>query len=288
MTDSPENPLGDLPPPRAGSRRSRRRRSSGPGFPLVAMVVAVLALGGLAWWWFGYRDSGEDPVPTTAASDTVPADTVPGDTLPLEPIDLPPLEESDGPIRTLAERLSAHPGWARWLVTDRLVERFAATVASVAAESSPRSQLPFMDPDGEFTARESGDRLVIDPASFRRYDRVSDVFTSLDTRGTVRLYRQLHPLFDEAYQELGFPPGSFDADLARAMDLVLAVEVPEGEIEVVEGVESYEYADPALEARSPAEKHVLRLGPRNAERVQRKVRELRDALVAAGVLPRGG
>jgi hypothetical protein len=250
-------------------------------------VLAVVLLGGLAWWWFRVRDRGEEPDPAMVA-DTVPADTIATDTLPLEPIDLPPLEESDGPLRTLAERLSAHPEWARWLVTDRLVERFVASVASIAAESSPRTHVPFMAPTGDFVVRDEGDRLVIDPASYQRYDLVTDVFVSLDTQGTVRLYRQLRPLFEEAYQELGFPAGSFDADLARAIDGVLAVEVPDGQVEVTEGVRSYRYVDPALEARSPAEGHVLRLGPRNAERVQTKIAELRRALVAAGVLPEGG
>jgi hypothetical protein len=103
----------------------------------------------------------------------------------------------------------------------------------------------------------------------------------------VRLYRQLHPLFVEQYAELGLPPESFDRDVARAIDNLLAVQVPTGELEVVQGVETYVYADADLEARTPAEKHVLRLGPQNALRVQAKLREIRAALIANGAIPGG-
>ena len=41
---------------------------------------------------------------------------------------------------------------------------------------------------------------------------------------------------------------------------------------------SFEYADPRLEALSPAQKHLLRLGPEYAARVQGKLYELGIAL----------
>jgi hypothetical protein len=47
---------------------------------------------------------------------------------------------------------------------------------------------------------------------------------------------------------------------------------------VVRAVVVYEYADPKLEALSPAQKALLRMGPRNVPRVQAKLRELAAAL----------
>ena len=49
-------------------------------------------------------------------------------------------------------------------------------------------------------------------------------------------------------------------------------------VELVPAVRSYHFADPALEALSPAQKQLLRLGPGNARRVQAKLRELAPAL----------
>ena len=47
---------------------------------------------------------------------------------------------------------------------------------------------------------------------------------------------------------------------------------------VVRAVVVYEYADPRLEAMTPAQKALLRMGPRNVPRVQAKLRELAAAL----------
>ena len=44
--------------------------------------------------------------------------------------------------------------------------------------------------------------LVIEADSYARYDLVAQVFASLDTDGTVALYRELKPLIDEAYEHL--------------------------------------------------------------------------------------
>lgn len=289
------DPLRDLPPPRPASRRARRRLDRGgprsgsrSAAPLIVLLLLVGA--GFAWWWFGLRSSGE-PGPTEPAGVTGPAaiDTAIGDDSglagPVEPLDLPPLDESDALIQRLAGALSAHPRWASWLVTDRLVERFVASVVTLAAGNSPREQLGFLVPEEDFQVRTQGDRITIDPASYRRYDAFTEALVGLDRNGVVRLYRQLRPLFLEAYAELGFPPEEFDAHVARAMDNLITVPILEGPFEVVEGVEAYEYADPTLEVRTPAEKHMLRLGPENALRVQAKLRQLRAALVAAGALP---
>jgi hypothetical protein len=289
------DPLRDMAPPRPGSRRSRRRMNGGGGGPPVPptplLVVLLLVAAGFAWWWFGWRGpSGSDLVGPSGFTDTgALPDTALGDTRgladPVEPLDLPELDESDALIRRLAGALTAHPRWAGWLVTDRLVERFVASVVTLAAGNSPREQLPFLEPEGDFRVRTSGDGLVIDPASFRRYDAFTEALVGIDRNGAVRLYRQLRPLFLDAYARLGFPPEQFDAHVARAMDNLIDAPVFEGPFRVRQGVEVYEYEDAALEVLTPAEKHILRLGPENALRVQAKLRQLRGALVVAGALP---
>lgn len=281
--DRPPDPLRDMSPPRPRSRRGRRRRyEGGPGLPIAVAVLLLVVAAATAWWWFSGRSDDAPTLTGPVVSDSARAGATTGETQP-ELGDLPPLEESDGPIRAIAERLSAHPRWAAWLVTDRLVERFAGAVASLAADRSPREQVPFMVPEAAFSVQEDGDRLVVDPASFRRYDAYAEAIDGLDVDGAVRLYRQVHPLLSEAYAELGLPAEQFDADFLRAMENLIAVDVPEATLEVREGVEAYEFVDPALEARTPAEKHMFRMGPQNAARVQAKLRTLVDALEAAGV-----
>jgi hypothetical protein len=255
----------------------RRRRSGGSGPPKMGVlmtigVVAVLAV--IGWFWFRAQGPGEipDEAPSpVAAPDTSPA--VPD----VPPLDLPELSASDAFVRDQVARLSSHPRLAAWLVTDRLIERFVLLVVELAGGSNPSEHVRHMQPQEGFTVREVDGRLVIAPESFRRYDLLAATFASLDTPGTVQLYRQLRPLIDEAFQELGIPDRTFDETLELAIRNVLAAEVPTASPEVVpvEGV--YEFRDPALEARRGGEKLLIRMGPQNARRIQEKLRELSEA-----------
>lgn len=255
----------------ARSRRgqfSRETRVTG-----VVLLVLILLLGG-AWYWFAIRDGGGGRF-----GGPVDADTAERAAAPDSAIDLPPLSASDDFVRRAAAELSARPRLAEWLATDSLVRSFVGAVVKVSAGLSPRDELDFMEPEGSFGVREPGPgAAVIDTASYDRYDPIVATFVSLDTEGTAELYRRLRPLFQEAYRDLGFR-NSFDAALAGAVETLLAVPVPQGPVELERtGVGGYEYRDPELEGLSPAQKHLLRMGPRNIERVQAKLRHLVEAL----------
>jgi hypothetical protein len=282
-----------------------RRQRGLSGRPRAVALVAVLVLlaGGGVWYWLASRDGSETTIRGGDLGEPPPARAAPADSA----ADLPPLDASDALVRDLVAGLSSRPRLAEWLATDRLVRRFVGAVVSVAAGTSPRDELAFLDPDGAFEVRGSradgdgaaaddepatGDSVagdgsgaagrpaVIDPASYDRYDPVATTIASLDTEGTAEIYRRLRPLFREAYRELGFSEGSFDGTLARAVENLLAVPVPEEPVEVVPAAEGTDwvYRNPDLEGLSPAQKHLLRMGPENVHRVQAKLRELAGAL----------
>lgn len=264
--------------------RSRRRDTERWPLWLGAGILALLVAGG-AWLLLRSPDgSGASDAARSVGDTAAVAGSANGDTA----IQLPALEASDSLVREMGEGLSPRDGWSAWLATEGLVRRFVRTVVSIGAGRSPTSELGFLEPDEEFRVRRSGDTTVIDPASYGRYDAVEEVLVSLEPGRTARLYRQLRPLFQEAYRELGYRQGSFDVALARAVETLLAVPVPNPPIRVVpSGGTAWEFADPELEALSPAQKHLLRMGPESARRVQGKLRELADALELP-TLPEGG
>lgn len=272
-------------PSARASRWLRRGRTSGPPIPLWLVVLVVVVLVALGWWFLGREADPETPLPLTGTPPT-PGAAPPVQEAPAAPLDLPPLEESDGVVSTLVGALSDHPRWAAWLVTDELATRFVGAVAGVAAGVSPAAQVPFLAPEGPFTVREGPAGDEIDPASYRRYDALTEAFVSFETDAAVRLFQQLTPLFEEAHRQLGFPPGSFGLTMATALDNLLVAEVP-SEVPAVElDVQTYLLSDPALESLPPIQKQLLRMGPDNTARVQGKLRQLRDGLVAAGAIPR--
>jgi len=191
---------------------------------------------------------------------------------------LPPLNDSDATLRQAAAGLTSHPGFARWLTADDLVRRFTATIDNLAEGVNPKVHLPFLAPRGAFQVREREGRVVIDPASYRRYDTLGAVAETIDPGQAASLFRTFEPLINSAYQELGYPEGAFRDKLTLAIQEILAAPILEGDIEVEPLVMTYAYRDPALEALPPAQKQLLRTGPRNTRIVQEQLRRLAKEL----------
>ncbi len=243
-------------------------------------VIGLIILGILACSAFVYYQiiGGIKPTATPDPVAQTPADPPP-EPRPTRPaIEVPPLDASDEVIRSLAETLSDHPQLAAWLAPEDLVRKFVAAVVNVANDETPRPHVGYLKPAGSFKVTESQGRLIIDPQSYARYDRVIAVFSSLDTAAGLRLYRGMKPLFDQAYSELGYPAGDFEPALLSAIDQLLEAPIPTGEVEVKKRVMNYRYVDPQLENASPVQKHLLRMGPANAREVKKKLQLIRTAL----------
>lgn len=245
-------------------------------------IVAVLVVGVFYWspWGPDEEPVGEpEPAPAEPAEPREPADARPAPAAPL-----PPLDESDAMARELLGGLSSHAGVEPFLSSDQLVERFVVVVVNVAEGEDPREHVPFLAPEEEFAVVERDGRLVIDPASYDRYDRLAAAFASVDLPASVRAYQRVEPLLDEAYRALGYPDGRFADALDRAIAHLLETPIPTDAVEVRARTDRYEFADPDLEALTRPQKQLLRTGPDNARRIVATLRELRALMVSEGVL----
>jgi hypothetical protein len=258
-------------------------REPGGGFPfaLIAGLVALLAVGGGGLWLALRKPAVPESGRTrTGASSTLVASPPP----PTLPAGMPPLDESDGFVRNLIQRLSSDPRFATWIANQGLVRTFVVAVINVADGESPRAPLAFLAPKDAFTVKGPRDRLVIDPKSYARYDVVADVLASLDAAACASVYRDLEPLLEAGYREQGHPQGGFSKALTQAADMLLATPAVEGPLRVRpvrRPALMYEHEDERLAALKPAQKQLLRMGPRNVEKVQTKLREIVGALGAA-------
>jgi len=246
----------------------------------VALLIVVIAA--FAWWWMG-RGGGDQEMQAVVPATPTPA-----------PVPTPSLEErlsaelsgttlntSDAVVRELVAALSANPKLAAWLVNEDLIRRFTAAVDNIAAGKSPASQLEFLRPKQGFRVTTASDgTFVIDPASYQRYDVVAAVVASLDTAGTVALYRELKPLIDDAYAEISPPGKKFDDRLQAAFDQLLAVPVLDEPQEVKQLVVTYAWSDEEIEGLSAAQRQFLRMGPDNVSTIQAKLGEIRAAFAA--------
>ncbi len=202
---------------------------------------------------------------------------------PQEPSDVVPASyEEPAPlmadefVRAVASRISAHPEWASWLVTDGLIERFVATVEAVADGYSPSGELGFVATEHPFLVREDEGRLVIAAGTYRRYNLAVEVLGSIDAGSAVAILRQLEPAIEEAREDVAWHRGSFEDRLRQAIDHLLEVEVPRGAIEVEQRTRTYAFANDDFERMSDAQRHLLRMGRQNALAVQAKLGEIRS------------
>jgi hypothetical protein len=257
-------------------------REPGGGFPfaLIAGLLALLAVGG-GGLWLALRKPAQ---PESARTRVGAPSTLTGSPPPTLPPGMPSLDESDGFVRNLVQRLSSDPRFATWIANQGLVRTFVVAVINVADGESPRAPLAFLAPKDPFTVKGPRDRAVIDPKSYARYDVVADVLSSLDTAACASVYRDLEPLFEAAYREQGHPEGGFSKALTQATDMLLATPVVEGPLRVrpvQRPALMYEHEDERLAALKPAQKQLLRMGPSNVGKVQTKLREIVGALGAS-------
>ena len=247
--------------------------------PWALWALIPVALGLL---WFSLRSRSETPTEESPASSAAPPETgaPSGESADVpEEVKLPPLAESDAFLREKLASLSSQPYLALLLEPDDLARKFVVSVANIAEGTSPRKQITHVRPEENFTALETAQRTVIDPKSYARYDDAAELFASLDASAVAGLYRLLEPLLDEAHAELGLSDRSgFKDTLSRAIAVLRAAPVVEGPIRIRAVNVNYAFEDPELEKLSSAQKHLVRMGPENTRRIQKKLGEIQNAL----------
>lgn len=264
-----------------------RRRA----WPFVLVALVVLAGAGFFAWRVlePPRGPGETPAPPVDAGVAV-----------AEPVDAGPgvsIDDGDALLKRLASGWSTDPLFAKWLDAASL-RHLVAAVQAVADGESPRASLPFVAIGG-FTVREEPaavrkrptkgkhrapappPRLFISTESYARYDVPTRALTSVPAATAGAAYAQVRPFLDAVFSEVGRPGTRFDDVFTAALQRVLAVPLPEGEVEVVPKGLAYAFKDESLERMSPAEKHMLRLGRTNASALQQWLRAFGES---AGLL----
>jgi len=148
---------------------------------------------------------------------------------------------------------------------------------------------PVRTTPGRFSVEAAGNGQVISAKNAARYTPFVALVDSVDAGRAVALYQRLYPLFQRAYEELGYPGKYFNDRLVVVIDLLLATPEPSGPLQVelpkVEGPLKptrpwvlYRFSDPALEGLSSGQKILLRVGRDNERRLKAKLAEVRKLI----------
>jgi hypothetical protein len=256
--------------------------------PVVAVAALVFVLAAAAVYYFKGRQAPPPVVAPSPVTSAPPAEAeiehpVPaaGGSAPAAP--LPDLADSDAPLREALTQVSGAESVQNYLMPENLIRRLVVTIDNLPRQKVAVDKRPAKPVGGSFAA--DGDELhaTLNKQNFERYKPLVAVIHDLDMQQLAAVYIRFYPLFQEAYQNLGYPNGYFNDRLVQVIDVMLATPQPKGAIELVRPNVMYTFADPTLEARPAGQKLLIRMGPQNAETIKLKLKELRAAITAGAL-----
>jgi hypothetical protein len=209
-----------------------------------------------------------------------------------EEVPLPLLVESDPAVLESLGGLLGEPAVAEYVVSDNVISRVVATIDMLGGRQVSSVVQAVQGPGGGFEVtvndspdssikNEAGDAIpqfMIDPSNYARYTPYVESLEAVDTAELIANYRSLYPLFQEAYRQMGYADGDFDARLAVIIDELLATPEVTGPVNLVKPEAVFLYADPGLESLSAGQKILVRMGSENANRVKSKLADIRANL----------
>ncbi|HWG71008.1 MAG TPA: DUF3014 domain-containing protein [Steroidobacteraceae bacterium] len=258
--------------------------------PMIGIAAAVLVIAGGTWYYL--RSRGAAPPPAAVAPLPPPAALPPAQPAEEHPLPgtqadaasktpLPTLADSDAPLRDALSQSPAASALKDYLLPENIIRHLVVTIDNLLRQKVAVEKRPVAPTPGSFVAEGDEQHAVLSPQNYARYQPLVTVISKLDVRQIVPVYVHFYPLFQQAYQDLGYPNGYFNDRLVRVIDSLLATPQPHPPIELVRPNVMYQFADPALESLPAGQKLLIRMGPENAAAVTAKLRELRSAITAA-------
>jgi len=250
-----------------------------------AAIVVIGLLG--AVYYYKYRSSvPEVPVVKEAPKPPVEAPQAATEPAVRNPIPessdakpLPPLKASDPDVRQSLVDVFGAKAVTQFLVPENIVRHIVVTVDNLPRRKVAIPWCPIKPTPGTTATASQGDITTIASANFERYAPFIKVVQNTDTKTLTSVYFRLYPLFQQSYEDLGYPGQYFNDRLVEVIDDMLKAPDVQGPIELTQPRVFYEYADPKLEGLSAGQKLLLRMGPANEAAMKAKLREFRKAIV---------
>lgn len=215
------------------------------------------------------------PPPVPAIQHPIPSGAEQGQSQPL-----PPLDQSDPVVRDSLSGLVGQPAVAKFLVPHQVIRDIVVTVDNLPRKRVAAELRPVQSTPGDTSVDQQGSTTILSQQNYARYAPVMNVVQSVDPKALATIYFRLYPLFQQAYESLGYPGKYFNDRLVQVIDSLLATPDVQGPIDLVRPKVFYQFADPQLEALPAGQKLLIRMGPQNAAVIKQKLRQFRAVITA--------
>lgn len=257
---------------------------------ILIFLGLVLIIIGIVIWQVIKPETNETARVTVAQPQTTPSPgekDKPATQYPINPIaneqtttdTLPALPVSDTAIRNALANLLNEKTVLQFFYSTEIIRRLVVTIDNLPRENVSAQLLPLKPVGGQFIVKENDTALYLDPSNYKRYTPYVELIQNLDTSKLVALYRYFYPLFQQQYQEIGYPDGYFNDRLIAVIDDMINTPEISEPVQLVQKHVLYQYVDPDIEDMSAGGKLLIRMGHDNAAKVKDKLREIRSKLI---------
>jgi len=246
---------------------------------ILIAVAAVILLGGPAAYFY-WQHSQPKPEPVHVQAPPPPPEPVVRQLIetPAASSPLPALADSDNFMLDALAGLVGNKALMKLFHTERIIRNIVATIDNLPRMRAPMSVMPVERAPGIFVIAGTESDLTISPKNAARYMPYVRIVEAIDARKLVGIYVRLYPLFQQAYEELGYPKKYFNDRLIETLDNLLGTPAIKEPIKLVQPHVLYQFADPDLEGRSIGQRILMRTGSRNEEITKGKLREIKQEL----------
>ncbi|MFZ5555664.1 MAG: DUF3014 domain-containing protein [Pseudomonadota bacterium] len=256
----------------------------------LAWVISIAVLAGIVFFLFPKKAGEPPPAPPPRAEVPPPPPPPPAEPAIRHPLPetppaeaakpLPALAESDAEVKDALAGVVGAEALERFYL-EGMIRRIVTTVDNLPRRKVALKVLPVKPVGGQFAVSGKDATLEISPANAARYAPYVKLAQAANAKQAAALYRRYYPLFQQAYEELGYPGKYFNDRLVEVIDHLLAAPEVKGPIRLTQPKVLYQFADPELEALSAGQKFLVRIGPGNAAAMKAKLRELRAEVTSA-------
>lgn len=199
--------------------------------------------------------------------------------VPVLPGELPPVEQSDKSIKEALANLNLKKPLFKLLLLENFIQRLVTSIDNLPEERLPRAHLPLLPPKGRFITSGTIESPQTSSRNQFRYNDHIQLLTALNQDLVIKIYVYFYPLFQTAYDQLGYRNAYFNDRLVFVIDHLLETPHPAEPILLTQPSVLYKYADPLLEKLSSGQKVLLRIGPDHRQKVMTILKTYRDRLV---------
>lgn len=254
-------------------------------------VFILILAGGFTAWYFSQSPAPEahpsivalpmageaEPRPGPRAQFPVPAEEPETS---VQPEALPVLEQSDEAVIEALSGLLGAEELGSVFILEQIVSRIVSTVDSLDSRQIAPLVMPVKPAGGKFMVQ-GNESPVIHPDNAARYQRYANVIQAMDAESAMSIYRRYYPLFQEAYEQLGYQDRYFNDRLVEIVDHLLATPATPADIEVIQSESVYVFVDQRMEDLSAGQKILLRVSREQRRVAEQKLGELRGLLAQA-------